>query len=226
MPEHRPSMLSSRFSALVMPTIQKIVSIESPNIDWVQPRRSPKNASADATLICTTSLVDAFSDNTSSTKPNAAITSPEPISCHMRASGPIIAPRASVVIAMATPPKSAVGFLCQRSSFGAATKPNRCASERQTNVNSNDSARAARKPEISVAIGETTGGYLHFPEGTSTRPRCHGEGGRHETVLVRTFEQPRPSAAVERGRPRATAPQLRATARLRTARGTQDREPQ
>ncbi len=35
-PAHRPSMLSSRLKALVMPTIQKSVSIESPTSDPVQ----------------------------------------------------------------------------------------------------------------------------------------------------------------------------------------------
>ena len=81
-PAHRPSMLSSRLKPLVIPTIHNNVSMASPTTDPVQCSRSPKNSNADATEICTISLVDGFSDNTSSVRLKPAITRPQPSSSH------------------------------------------------------------------------------------------------------------------------------------------------
>src|SRR5690349_18556227 len=107
------------------------------------------------------SLVDGLSDSRSSRNPNAAMAPPQTMSCQMSEWGAAVVTErllASVAAAMATPPNSAVGLLCHRSSLGRATNPLRCASARQTGVSASETTHAMPNWTMS-AIPETGGLY-------------------------------------------------------------------
>src|SRR5262249_9655277 len=106
----------------------------------------------------------------------------------MSSIGRIVVPRTSVVKLIAMPPKSAVGRRCQRSSFGFATYPSRCARVRQTGVRTIENVRPRTKYQITedIRINEGIGNC------STAGRRYKAPGGR---VMSPAIEQTRRSRA-------------------------------
>jgi hypothetical protein len=95
-----------------------------------------------------------LSDSTSSTNPVANISPAVMMRTGTAENRPKIAAHENSDVAMATPPNSATGFLCQRSARGVATRPRRTEIIRANGTSASDSARAsANGAPIVLIIG-------------------------------------------------------------------------
>ena len=105
-------------------------------------------------MICAISFVDGFSDSRSSRNPKAAIATPQPSSCHDPRSRADDEPGADDGGDNRHAAEQRRRALCQRSSFGRAMNPKRCASALQTGVSASDDAAEIRNQVASALIFE------------------------------------------------------------------------
>src|SRR6056297_2661341 len=129
MPAERPSILSSRLKALLMPTIQKIlIKIlavwESNQLTFI-----PRNTREETMTTWPISLYCGLISNTSSISPSAKIPILPATTIHIgfptveksEKKSRAVSQAASVAKRILTPPNRALGVLCHRSFFGLAT---------------------------------------------------------------------------------------------------------
>ena len=187
MPAARPSMLSRRLKALVMPTTQ--TSVRRMSTTGILVSRSTKSAwmRNPARTICATSLTGGRTGQMSSTSPMAPIARDASISVRSRPRGtPEKGTTAAVATMMARPPRSGTGRRCQRSSRGCFTSPDRPAAHSQPSVarspTANESPNAAgvvltTAPQSPWRAGGPRRGHpCRRPTGPPRRPVSRARG--------------------------------------------------
>src|SRR5258706_8546577 len=150
----------------------------------------------DATAISITSFVDGLSDTRSSASPTANIR-PQHASSRLMSWTTRNARRPQMTVRpIATPPKSAIGFLCQRSSRGCATAPKRTASILATGTSANESEKAKRNGQVAAFRARLRWGKSRlFYSGSGLRGAA-GPGGQQAKPLFEAQQAPQLAAVV------------------------------
>ena len=156
-PADRPSMLSRRLKALVMPTIQTTDSRASSAGHPVRLASGIRNTMIAAAIDCTTSLVVALNCSASSNAPRPNMSRQPTRSEASGASGAAVAVATKNASAIAQPPNVGTGSGCQRSRCGRVTNPARIASLRTIGVRTAESAKLPRRVNR-TAVGTHCGG--------------------------------------------------------------------
>src|SRR5690348_5537593 len=181
-PAASPSMLSSMFTAFVMPTSQNIVISALTAGDDVQGRSSPVWMTIAAATICTASFWMGLRVAISSISPITNSSAAAGRMARRNAGGTSTASSSTARTAtnIPTPPRSAVGLLCQRSLLGAETIPTRRASQVTSGVRA-AVARSAR------SAGSQTSGRVNAVIRVSSfaRGRLHWQPQRFHPAVKR-----------------------------------------
>src|SRR5690349_8104412 len=176
MPAQRPSMLSSRLNALVMPTTQTSVSIMSSVSELTQFNRNCQARKTHAIATSITSFVDGRREMTSSVRPIAKINAAQTSGMASPSDNRKTRIPARTDRPIATPPKRATGRRCQRSSRGCATHPSDTAARLAAGTSTSDTNSPNRNGQAAALRARLNGSkdcYCNVLTGLGLRTGCH-----------------------------------------------------